>query len=129
VRSGSKVRVAGEGGAGLGGSRGDLYLMVSVRPHARFQRDGVDLRTQVEVPLTAAVLGGEAEVTTLDGRIMLKIPALTQNGKVFRLAGKGMPHLNGSGRGDLFARVNVKLPEKLSEKERKLFEELRAADA
>lgn len=129
VRTGSKVRVAGEGNAGMGGSRGDLYLVTSVRPHPRFERDGDDLRTQVEVSLTNAVLGGEVEVATLSGRVMLKIPALTQNGKAFRLAGKGMPHLNGSGKGDLYAKVSVKLPEKLSEKERKLFEELRAASA
>lgn len=128
VHTGSKVRVAGEGGAGMaGGPRGDLYLVVSVRPHPRFERRADDLHTEVQVPLTQAVLGGEVEVPTLDGRVMLKIPALTQNGKVFRLAGKGMPRLQGSGRGDLYARVSVRLPEELSDKERKLFEELRAA--
>lgn len=128
VHTGSKVRVAGEGGAGMvGGPRGDLYLVVSVRPHPQFERRGDDLHTEIQVSLTEAVLGGEVEVPTLDGRVMLKVPALTQNGKVFRLAGKGMPHLNGSGMGDLYARVSVNLPEKLSEKEQKLFEELRAA--
>lgn len=128
VHTGSKVRVAaGEGGAGTAGApRGDLYLAVSVRPHPQFERRGDDLHTEVQVSLTQAVLGGEVEVPTLDTRIMLKIPTLTQNGKVFRLAGKGMPRLQGNGKGDLYARVSVKLPEKLSEKERKLFEELRA---
>ncbi len=128
VQTGSKVRVAGEGGVGTpGGPRGDLYLVVSVRLHPQFERRGDDLHTEVRISLTQAVLGDEVEVPTLDGRVMLKIPALTQNGKVFRLAGKGVPHLQGNGRGDLYARVGVKLPEKLSEKERKLFEELRAA--
>jgi molecular chaperone DnaJ len=127
VRTGSKVRVAGEGGAGMAGApRGDLYLAVSVRLHPQFERRGDDLHTEVQVSLTQAVLGGEVEVPTLDGRVMLKMPALTQNGKVFRLAGKGMPRLQGNGKGDLYARVSVKLPERLSEKERKLFEELRA---
>jgi len=120
VHTGSKVRVAG-------GPRGDLYLAVSVRPHPQFERRGDDLHMEVQVSLTQAVLGGEVEVPTLDGRVMLKIPTLTQNGKVFRLASKGMPRLQSNGKGDLFARVSIKLPEKLSEKERKLFEELRAA--
>ena len=128
VHTGSKVRVVGEGTAAMAGSpRGDLYLVVSVRPHLQFERRGDDLHTEVQVSLTQAVLGGEVEVPTLDGRVMLKVPALTQNGKVFRLAGKGMPRLQGNGKGDLYARVSVKLPEKLSEKEQKLFEELRGA--
>jgi molecular chaperone DnaJ len=121
VDSGSRVRIAGEGGA-----KGDLYLVVSMRPHPRFERKGGDLYTDVEAPLTVAVLGGEVEVPTLTGKVMLSVPALTQNGKVFRLAGQGMPSLKGGQRGALYARLRVKLPEKLDDKEHQLFEELRA---
>jgi len=129
VRNGSRVRIAGEGRPGVGGGpRGDLYVVVRVRPHPKFERKGDDLTTEVGVPLEDAVLGGEVEVPTLSGRrVALKIPALTQNGRVFRLSGLGMPRLEGKGRGkgDLFARVNVVLPDKLSERERELFEKLR----
>jgi DnaJ-class molecular chaperone len=121
VDNGSRVRIAGEGGPKV-----DLYLVVSVRPHPRFERKGGDLYTDVEAPLTVAVLGGEVEVPTLTGKVMLSVPPLTQNGKVFRLAGQGMPSLKGGQRGSLHARVRVKLPEKLGDNERKLFEELRA---
>jgi molecular chaperone DnaJ len=125
VRQGSRVRIAGEGTPSAGERKGDLYLVISVRPHQRFERRGDDLYADVEVPLTDAVLGGEIEVPTLKGKVMLKVPPLTQNGKSFRLGGQGMPHLGGDGKGDLFARVKVRLPEKLSDKEKKLFEELR----
>ncbi len=121
------MRIAGEGAPGSGGrAKGDLYLLISVRPHDRFERRGDDLYAEVEVPLTDAVLGGEIEVPTMKGKVMLKVPPLTQNGRIFRLNGQGMPHLDGKGKGDLFARVKVHLPEKLSEREKKLFEELRA---
>lgn len=128
VDTGSRVRIAGEGQPGVGGgSRGDLYLVVSVLRHSRFERKGSDLYTDVEVPLTDAVLGVEVEVPTITSKVMLKVPPLTQNGKLFRLAGLGMPKLNGKGRGDLYARLRVKLPEELGEREKKLFEELRTA--
>ncbi len=130
VSDGSRVRVAGEGprpsGRG-GGARGDLYLVVSVRPHERFSRRGDDLHTEVDVPLLDAVLGGEVAVSTLKGKAMLKIPPLTQNGRVFRLAGLGMPHLGSSVKGDLFAKVEVILPADLSPEERELFEKLKKA--
>jgi molecular chaperone DnaJ len=129
VNTGSRVRIAGEGQGGAGGQRGDLYLVVSVRPHERFERKGDDLYVDVDVPVTDAVLGGEVEVPTLTGRVMLTMPPLSQNGKTFRLAGQGMPLLNGQGRGNLHARLRVKLPEKLSDRERELFEELREAQA
>jgi DnaJ-class molecular chaperone len=125
VHTGSRVRVAGEGRS-AGSRRGDLYLVVTVRPHERFERRGDDLVTEVGVPLMTAVLGGEAEVQTLDKRVALKVPPLTQNGKTFRLAGLGMPRLNGAGRGDLLARVAVRVPEKLDEKQHSLFHELKA---
>lgn len=126
VSDGSRVRVVGEGRAGRGGSKGDLYLVMSVKPHERFSRRGDDLHTEVEVPLVDAVLGGEVAVPTLKGKAMLKIPPLTQNGRAFRLAGLGMPHLAGGGNGDLCARVKVLLPADLSPAERELFEKLRA---
>jgi molecular chaperone DnaJ len=126
VNEGSRVRIAGKGQPGSNGApNGDLYLIVSTRPHERFERKGDDLYEEVPVPLTEAVLGGEVEVPTLRGRVMLNIPPLTQNGRSFRLAGQGVPHLNGSGKGDLYARVKVILPARLSEREKQLFEELR----
>ncbi len=134
VRDGSRVRIAGEGNPGMGGGpRGDLYVVVKVRPHSRFERKGDDLTTEVSVPLEDAVLGGEVEVPTLSGKkVALKITPLTQNGRLFRLAGLGMPRdgkkkgkAKAKGRGDLLARVHVVLPEKLSDRERELFEKLR----
>ncbi len=127
VRTGSRVRVPAEGEPGAGGPRGDLYLVVTVLPHSRFDRKGDDLHTEVEVPVVDAVLGGEVTVPTIDGRVALTLPELTQNGRVFRLKGKGMPHLSDPGRrGDLHARVNARLPGKLSAEERRLFEQLRS---
>jgi len=133
VTDGSRVRVAGEGRPGRDGRRGDLYLVISVRPHPRFQRKGDDLHTEVEVPLLDALLGGEVEVATLKGKAMLKIPSPTQNGSVFRLAGLGLPKLSRSaqtggrpaGHGDLFVRVKVLLPAELSPQERELLEKLK----
>ena len=127
VRDGSRVRIPGEGRPGGGGPRGDLYMVVRVRPHATFERRGDDLATEVGVPLEDAVLGGEVEVPTLGGkRVALKVPPLTQNGKLFRLKGLGMPRLEGKRRGDLLVRARVVLPEQLSDRERELFEKLRA---
>ncbi len=127
VRDGSRVRVAGEGEIGANRRRGDLYLLVSVRPHERFQRKGDDLEQTVSISLTDAVLGAEVEVPTLKGKVALKVPPLTQNGRVFRLRGLGMPHLdNPQVKGDMLVRAQVKLPEKLSEKEKALFQQLKA---
>jgi DnaJ-class molecular chaperone len=126
VSDGSRVRVAGEGRPGHDGRRGDLYLVISVRPHERFQRKGNDLHTEVEMPLLDALLGSEVAVATLKGKALLKIPSPTQNGRVFRLAGMGMPKLGGAGQGDLFVRVKVLLPAELSPQERELLEKLKA---
>jgi len=126
VKNGSKVRMGGKGGPGIGGGKaGDLYLIVSVKADPVFQRRGDDLHADVPLPLTTAVLGGEVKVATLGGDIELKVTALTQNGKVFRLSGKGMPHLGKSGHGDLLAKVKVVLPQNLTDDEKKLFEDLR----
>ncbi|MBU2009467.1 MAG: DnaJ domain-containing protein [Chloroflexi bacterium] len=125
VDNGSRVRVAGEGV--LGDRPADLYLLISVRPHDVFERKGVDLYIEVPIPLMVAVLGGEVQVPTLKRKkVALKVPAETQNGVVFRLAGQGMPHLGDGARGDLLARVKVVLPIRLTAKEKELFEKLRS---
>lgn len=125
VKDGSRVRIAGKGEPGVaGGSAGDLYLVISVKAHRHFERKGNDLHVDVEVPLTVAVLGGEIQVPTLKGKLALKIPPETQNGRAFRLSGQGMPHLRGSARGDLLAKVRVILPTKLTNEEKELFEQL-----
>ncbi len=127
VRTGSRVRVAGEGRAGTGGGpSGDLYLVVTVQPHSKFDRKGDDLNVEVPASYLEAVLGGEVEVPTVDGRLMLKLPTLTQNGRQLKLTGKGMPVLGGTGRGDLYAKIRVQLPDALNDEERALFEQLRA---
>ena len=129
VREGSRVRVAGAGGRGSRGQRGNLYLRVHIAADARFERRGDDLATRVRVPLTTAVLGGEADVATLDGTVGIKIPEGTPVGRVFRLRGRGLPRLGATGgRGDLLATLEVKLPEELSERQRSLFGELRDTD-
>lgn len=124
VQNGSRVRIAGKGRQGHGGANGDLYLVISVKPHQLFERKDDDLYVQVGVPLTVAVLGGEIQVPTPKGKLALKIPPETQNGRTFRLSKQGMPHLGNSSRGDLLAKVNVVLPSKLSTEEKKLFEQL-----
>jgi curved DNA-binding protein len=126
VDTGSRIRLSGEGGSGAaGGAAGDLYLRVKVAPDPQFERDGEDLRVTVPVDLYTAVLGGQARVPTLSGPVMLTIPEGTQNGRVFRLRGKGMPHFGTDEHGDLYARVEVQVPASISPRERELFEELR----
>ncbi|HIC94464.1 MAG TPA: J domain-containing protein [Anaerolineae bacterium] len=126
VKTGSRVRIAGQGGPGIGGGRpGDLYLKVTVLPHPIFERRGDDLHCEVPVDLYTAVLGGEVRVPTLEGDVMLKIPPGTQGGQTFRLRGKGMPNLrNPRQRGDLYVKVRVQVPQDLSQRERELFREL-----
>jgi DnaJ-class molecular chaperone len=110
-----------------GGANGDVYLRVTVQPDRRFERDGDDLRTEIDLPLYTALLGGEATVPTPTGQVVLTIPPETQPGRVFRLRKQGMPKLRGSDgeRGDLLARARVTLPTELSERERTLVAELR----
>jgi curved DNA-binding protein len=126
VQTGSRVRMRGEGGGSQGGGgKGDLYLRVKVLPHGTMERRGEDLYCDVPVDLYTAVLGGEVRVPTLKGGAMLKIPPETQGGKTFRLKGQGMPHLKDAQKhGDLYAKVSVQVPEKLSDKEKQLFREL-----
>lgn len=122
VKTGTKVKVAGGGPEGL-----DLYLIVDVEPDARFEREGNDLRTSASVDVFTAILGGEADVETFEGKVQLKIPAGTQPDQVFRLSGRGLPLMKGAqskgGKGDLFVRVKVKIPKKLSTKQKALLEE------
>ena len=127
VRTGSRIRLSGQGEAGAGGGQaGDLYLKVEVQPHPAFERDGDDLKTTIPVDLYTALLGGKVMVPTLERPAELTIPAETNNGKVFRLRGLGMPQLkNPKERGNLYACVEVKLPTKLSQAEIELFEKLR----
>jgi molecular chaperone DnaJ len=122
VTTGSRVRISGKGQPGYGGgASGDLYLNITVRPHKVFERQDDDLSIEIPVPLTVAVLGGEVQVPTPKGKLALKIPPETQNGRVFRLTGQGMPHLGKATKGDLKVKVNVVLPTKLTEKEKELF--------
>jgi len=126
VDNGSKIRVAGEGQAGSGGGpRGDLFLVIGVKPDPLFERRGDDLFSEIDVDLVTAILGGEVAVATPDGRkLVLTVPQETQNGRLFRLANKGMPRLRGEGNGNFFARVKVVLPMGLNDDERGLFEQL-----
>jgi DnaJ-class molecular chaperone len=127
VRDGSRIRIAREGGPGrAGGNKGDLYLVVKILPHKLFERKGDDLYTEVSVPLATAILGGEVGLPTLNGNLSLKIPPETQNGRVFRMAGKGMPVMSNTNYGNMFAKVKVVLPTNLTEEEKKLFERLRS---
>jgi len=127
VRDGSRIRIAGEGVSGrAGGKKGDLYLVAKVLPHKLFERKGDDLYTEVSVPLATVMLGGEVRLPTLKGNLSLKIPPETQNGRVFRMAGKGMPQLGNSKYGNMFAKVKVVLPTNLTGEEKKLFERLRS---
>ena len=122
----------GEGVPGAAGGRaGDLYLRVRLTPDPRFERRGRDLYTLVAVPVTTAVLGGEAEIPTVGDRpLRLKIPPTTQNGQIFRLKGHGMPAVGKSEeRGDLYATVNVALPKQLTPEQRTHYEELAKLDS
>jgi curved DNA-binding protein len=126
VKDGSRVRAAGEGESGAnGGTSGDLYLRVRLRPHPVFERNGNDLQAKVAVPVTTAVLGGEAQVPTITGSVRLKIPETTQSGQIFRLKGHGMPSVGKADeRGDLYATVEIQLPRALTKEQRAHWEEL-----
>ncbi len=129
VRTGSRVRLAGQGSAGsAGGAAGDLYMEIEVLPDARFTRDGDDLNADIAVDMFTAAVGGEARVTTLADAVLLKIPPRTQADRVFRLRGKGMPRLEHPGeRGDLYARAKLVLPDPLSESEIETLQTLQQA--
>jgi molecular chaperone DnaJ len=125
IEDGTRIRLAGEGEAGLrGGPSGDLYIFLSVKPHELFQRDGADLYCKVPISMTTAALGGSFEVTTLDGtQTRVKVPEGSQNGRQFRLKGKGMPVLRQPAVGDLYIQVAVETPQNLTRRQRELLEE------
>jgi molecular chaperone DnaJ len=125
VDTGDRIRLSGEGEAGPdGGPPGDLFVQMSVKDHAIFERDGKHLYCEVPINFADAALGGELEVPTLDGRVVLKIPAETQTGKLFRLRGKGVKPVRGGTVGDLLCRVAVETPISLNKRQKELFREL-----
>lgn len=124
VDTGTRLRVAGEGEAGLrGGPRGDLYVYIHVRPHRIFRREGNDVVVEIPLSFAQAALGDEIEVPTLEGDTRLRIPEGTQHGTVLRLRGRGIPDLSGYGRGDQLVRVKVVTPTNLSEEQKRLLRE------
>jgi len=129
VDDGSRLRVGGEGEAGMnGGPSGDLYVFISVREHPKFTRRDYDIHSEEPISVTRATLGGDVNVDTLDGRETLRIPPGSQPGQVFRLRGKGVQFLDGSGRGDHYVHVNVRIPSSLSDEQRALYEQLATID-
>jgi len=125
VDDGQRLRMNGEGSAGLyGGPSGDLYVTFSVKPHNLFHRDGSDILYELPINFAQAALGEEIRVPSLDGRVDLKIQSGTQNGKTFRFKGKGIPYIDGKGRGDLLVKVSIITPQHLDKNQRHLFEEL-----
>lgn len=130
AKTGTRVRMSGQGASGVaGGPAGDLYLRVVVLPDPRFERKGDDLHTTVTTDLYTLVLGGEIRVPTMTGEVALTVPSGTQNGRTFRLRGKGMPHLRQPDQyGNLYAKVDVRLPTDLTSEQRKLFEQLQGIE-
>lgn len=122
IDTGSSLRIRGEGEAGTQG-RGDLYVLINVLPNPDFKRHNNDIISEIKISLVKAILGGEEEVSTLDAKVKMKIPAGTQPGKIFRLKEKGMPDVHSYTRGDQLVRVNVEIPADLNAQERKLIEE------
>ena len=132
VEDGTRIRLAGEGEAGVrGGPAGDLYIFLSIDPHEFFQRDGADLHCRVPISMVCAAVGGEFEVPAIDGgKARVKVPAGTQTGRRFRLSGKGMPVLRAKQTGDMYVQVVVETPQNLSKRQRELlteFEKLSSA--
>jgi len=128
VDDGQRLRLDGEGSAGLyGGPPGDFYVTFSVKPHNLFHRDGSDILYELSINFAQAALGDEVRVPSLDGQVDLKIPPGTQSGKIFRFKGKGIPYIDGKGRGNLFVKVAIITPQYLDKNQRHLFEELAKA--
>lgn len=123
VSHGSRVRVAGGGAAGSGGRRGDLYVLINQKPHPNFKRHGDNLETEVSVDYTVAALGGGVKVNALRGSVDMKVPAGSQSGQMFRLAGQGMTKMPG-GKGNLMVKLKITVPKKLSKEELRLLEEI-----
>lgn len=126
VDTGSSLRVRGEGEAGTQG-RGDLYVLINVLANPHFERHNNDILSEAKISIVKAILGGEVEVLTLDGKVKMKVPQGTQPGKIFRLKERGMPDVRGYARGDQLVRVNIEIPTDLSAQQRKLIEEFAKA--
>jgi molecular chaperone DnaJ len=125
VQDGTRIRYSGEGDAGrMGGPKGDLYVVLSIRPHDFFERDGNDLHCMVPISFPQAALGAEIEIPGIDGPVNLKIPEGVQSGKEIRIRGRGVPILNEKGHGDLVVKVVVQVPRKLSRAQRELVAKL-----
>jgi len=124
VRTGSRIRLAGQGMQGPSGVRGDLYLIPKIAPDRFFTREGDDLHCEVPVTYSEAALGSEIEVPTLNGKVKTKLPPGTSSGRQLRLSGKGMPRMKGGGSGDLYVRVRIVVPQNLTQEERELIARL-----
>jgi molecular chaperone DnaJ len=125
IDHGDRIRLQGEGEAGVHGApAGDLYVQVILKQHPIFTRDGQDLYCEIPIDFVTAVLGGELEVPTIDGKVSLKIPAETQSGKQFRLRGKGIKSVRGASLGDLFCKVTVETPVNLNKEQKELLKTL-----
>lgn len=128
IDSGQTISLRSEGDKGRrGGPAGDLYITITIAPHALFERKGFDVICNVPITFIEAALGGEVDIPTLDGKVQLTIPEGTQNAAVFRLKGKGVPHLRGNGRGDQYVKIEVEVPKSLNAKQKKLLEEFGAS--
>ncbi len=128
AKDGTRIRLKGKGEAGFGGApAGDLYVVSRVEPSKVYERRDDDLIVTVHVSYSVAALGGSVEVPTPDGPVSLKVPSGTEDGKLLRIKGRGVPHMKGGGRGDLLARVRIDVPKKMSKKQRDLLEELQKA--
>ncbi len=121
---GQSLRLRGEGNAALGGRAGDLFVRIHLKPHPSFKREGDNILYETKISMPKAALGGELEIPAIDGKAQLKIPPGTKAGTVFRLEGKGFPHVEGWGRGDELVRVDVDIPRELNKRERELLVEL-----
>jgi molecular chaperone DnaJ len=130
VKDGTRIKLKGKGEAGYGGApSGDLYVVTRVAPSKIYERRGDDLIVIVPVLYTTAALGGKVEVQTPDGAVQLKIPSGSEDGKLLRIKGRGVPHLNGEGRGDVLARIKIEVPKKMNKKQREALEALQQAGA
>jgi molecular chaperone DnaJ len=127
VDDGATIRLAGRGEAVQGGEKGDLYVSIHVKPHKKFTREGQLILSTETINMPLAALGGEVEVQTVDGPLTMKIPAGTQSGTDFKLAGHGVPRLRGSGRGDHIVTIHVATPTKLTKKQKQLLQEFTGA--
>lgn len=125
VQEGARVRVAGQGGAGVNGApNGDLFLKVHIQPHSFWKREGDNLHCEIPVAFSEAALGATVDVPTINGPVQMKIPAGTQGGQTFRLTGRGVPHLKNGGAGDQFVKVKIAVPKNLGSREEELIREL-----